>query len=120
MAFTASDARSSATARPARRDEAAPRHPVANPPHLLTPPREGAYDGTARPLPSAAARPDAGAGGRAMAFFTAAGPRSGPIRIGDAAGRIDVRARPHGPPIGSAARAGSTPSGIALWQLTVH
>jgi hypothetical protein len=56
-----------------------------------------------------------------MTYYTDAGPRSGPLRHGDAPDAIGVLEAPDKPkPIGTAMWAGKGAGGVVLWRLNVH
>jgi hypothetical protein len=55
-----------------------------------------------------------------MAYFTNAGPKSGPILSRDDCSAIDVLEHPHDrQPIGTARPVEGTGGGIAIWQITI-
>jgi hypothetical protein len=65
-------------------------------------------------------REPAGRGVTRPKFFTNAGPRSGPILGREACAAIDVLRSPDDlAPIGTARPAGSTASGIAIWEMII-
>ena len=56
-----------------------------------------------------------------MVYFTTAGPKSGPLRHGDAPDAIEVLEAPDKPkPIGTAMLARVGAGGVVIWRLVVH